>query len=57
VPAAGEAVADAVRENTFLSPSFSSFFSISIELLKYALSSMMICAVVISPFTEPSTLL
>ena len=44
---------DALREETFLSPSFSALFSISIEPLKYAPSSMMICAVVKSPFTEP----
>src|SRR5216683_4412580 len=56
-PAAGVAGADAVGENTFLSPSFSVLFSISIEPLKYAPSSMMICAVVKSPFTEPSFLI
>src|SRR5713101_6362634 len=49
--------ADAVREETFLSASFSMLFSISIEPLKYAPSSMMICAVVKSPFTEPSFLI
>src|SRR5260370_42616857 len=56
-PAAGVAGADAVGENTFLSPSFSVLFSISIEPLKYAPSSMMICTVVKFPFTEPSFLI
>jgi len=35
-PAAGVTGVDAVREGTFLSPSFSALFSISIEPLKYA---------------------
>ena len=42
MPAGG--VADAVCEDTFLSPFFSALLSISIKPLKYAQSSMMICA-------------
>ena len=56
-PAAGVAGADAVREHRFFPPSFSALFSILIEPLKHAPSSMMICAVVKSPFTEPSFLI
>ncbi len=56
-PAPAAADADAAREETFLSASFAALLSISIEPLKSAPSSIMICAVVRFPITEPSFLI
>ena len=47
------APADAAREETFLSDSFAVLLSMSIEPLKFAPSSIMICAVVKFLITEP----
>src|SRR6266436_4222259 len=57
-PAADDVVGlNVVPGETLLSVSLSAALSISIEPLKYAPSSMMICAVVKSPITEPSFLI
>ena len=53
----GPAPAAAAREETLLSASFAVLLSISIEPLKSAPSSIMICAVVKFPITEPSFLI